>query len=219
MPGTRTISDGAAWIASQQGKHFCHCGCGELLEIKIHHHAKGIPRFILGHRLLGAQNKKPTGIIPKGLPRYYRCRHPRTVKNSYFGKGNLHRCRTCANSKSKKHEYRKTERGRLVKNQWAKQYNQRLRRQFIEAYGGRCSCCGESEFRFLTMEHINGGGNDERKRYSKLNKSTGPGVLAIITRLRREGWPQGRYTVLCWNCNMARAYSGSCPHKQINPES
>lgn len=205
------------WIASQQGKHFCHCGCGQLLEIKVHHRAKGIPRFLPDHRILGTRHAPATGTIPAHLPPLYVCGHPRTVENSYFGKNDLHKCKTCSLDKCKRAGYRKTERGRYAKNLQAKRYNLRLRLQFIEAYGGKCSCCGEVEVRFLTMEHINNGGNDERRRYGKLNKITGNGTGAIITRLRREGWPQGRYTVLCWNCNMARAYDGICPHKKNRP--
>lgn len=38
-----------AWVATQQGKYRCHCGCGGLIEIKRHHHARRIPRYINGH--------------------------------------------------------------------------------------------------------------------------------------------------------------------------
>lgn len=37
------------WFAENTGKHFCHCGCGSVIEIKIHHHVRGIPQFINGH--------------------------------------------------------------------------------------------------------------------------------------------------------------------------
>ena len=38
-----------AWMRSQQGKHYCRCGCGGVIEVKPHHHARGIPRFINRH--------------------------------------------------------------------------------------------------------------------------------------------------------------------------
>lgn len=41
--------DGKKWIKENQGKHFCQCGCGQAITIQIHHHAKGIPRFINYH--------------------------------------------------------------------------------------------------------------------------------------------------------------------------
>lgn len=37
--------NGRKWIEENQGKHFCQCGCGEAIEIKIHHHVRGIPKF------------------------------------------------------------------------------------------------------------------------------------------------------------------------------
>lgn len=39
------------WVAKQQGKHLCACGCGEAIEILPQHHAPsvGIPEFIRGH--------------------------------------------------------------------------------------------------------------------------------------------------------------------------
>lgn len=37
------------WVKDQQGKHFCQCGCGVAIEIKRHHHASGIPKYIKGH--------------------------------------------------------------------------------------------------------------------------------------------------------------------------
>lgn len=41
------------WIEYHQGKHFCHCGCGEEIEIKAHHHNPycGIPKYISGHNM------------------------------------------------------------------------------------------------------------------------------------------------------------------------
>lgn len=37
------------WVASQQGKHFCHCGCNQPIKVLRDHHARGIPEFINGH--------------------------------------------------------------------------------------------------------------------------------------------------------------------------
>lgn len=37
------------WVAEQQGRHFCACGCGGVIRIQRHHHARGIPSFIDGH--------------------------------------------------------------------------------------------------------------------------------------------------------------------------
>lgn len=39
------------WVIQEQGKHFCHCGCGEEIIITKEHHrpSKGIPKYKNGH--------------------------------------------------------------------------------------------------------------------------------------------------------------------------
>lgn len=74
----------------------------------------------------------------------------------------------------------------------------------VAAYGGRCACCGETAIEFLTIDHVNGGGNVHRREVGK-----GRGVYAD---LERQGFPQDGYRVLCFNCNIARGFYGYCPH-------
>lgn len=68
-----------------------------------------------------------------------------------------------------------------------------------------CSCCGEKEYRFLTLEHLNGGGTKERKRI-------GPSNLCLF--LIKNCLPSG-YDVLCYNCNCGKSKTGVCPHKLL----
>lgn len=37
------------WVQQEQGKHFCHCGCGQDIKIMIPHRTKGIPKYLNGH--------------------------------------------------------------------------------------------------------------------------------------------------------------------------
>ena len=37
------------WMEDNQGKHRCGCGCGGIIEIKIHHYKRGIPAFLNHH--------------------------------------------------------------------------------------------------------------------------------------------------------------------------
>ena len=37
------------FIKENQGKHFCHCGCGEEIEIRRSHYTTGIPKYVQGH--------------------------------------------------------------------------------------------------------------------------------------------------------------------------
>lgn len=43
-------SIGKQWIKDNQGKHFCQCGCGQPISIKIHHHTRGISKYIDHHQ-------------------------------------------------------------------------------------------------------------------------------------------------------------------------
>lgn len=82
-----------------------------------------------------------------------------------------------------------------------------MRRELIDAYGGECACCGESEPLFLDLDHINNDGNAHRKR--------GARSLALLYEIKREGWPKDKYRLLCCNCNQGRSRNGgTCPHKQ-----
>lgn len=78
------------------------------------------------------------------------------------------------------------------------------RLQVLNAYGGKCACCGVSNWQFLAIDHVNGGG----ERHRKSSRGYGDGlVLSII----RENYPP-TYRVLCHNCNQAKGYYGACPH-------
>lgn len=80
-----------------------------------------------------------------------------------------------------------------------------LRAEMLTAYGGCCSCCGEAHPSFLTLDHVNDDGRVHRAEMGGQNN--------VYTDLRRRGWPQEGFTLLCWNCHMARTYYGTCPHK------
>lgn len=83
-------------------------------------------------------------------------------------------------------------------------HNKILKTEFIEAYGGGCVCCGETEFDFLTIEHI-------RYKGYKLIDSNG---YELLRKLKALNWPKKEYTVLCYNCNLSTKYGKVCPHKR-----
>lgn len=72
----------------------------------------------------------------------------------------------------------------------------------IEHYGGKCACCGESIFEFLTIDHISGRTKGDRTRGE-----------ALYRKLLKLKYPEG-YQVLCWNCNAAKGLFGKCPHEK-----
>jgi hypothetical protein len=88
-----------------------------------------------------------------------------------------------------------------------KRHRAKLKADLIAAYGGCCSCCGEKEQDFLTVDHVKGDGKAHRA--SVTGSSTG-----VYRDLRDRGYPKEGYTILCFNCNIARSLFGVCPHQR-----
>lgn len=82
----------------------------------------------------------------------------------------------------------------------------RLREKVLLAYGNKCACCGETQIQFLALDHVNGGGNEERRQLN----ITDP--IEMYRLVRNRGFPP-EYQVLCHNCNMAKSLYGQCPHR------
>lgn len=89
----------------------------------------------------------------------------------------------------------------------AAERGEELKIETLQQYGGSCACCGEDGLAFLTIDHIEGGGNKEREKVSG-----GMGGTKFYRWLKKEGWPEG-YQVLCYNCNAATTGGATCPHK------
>ena len=90
-------------------------------------------------------------------------------------------------------------------------YRKRQRIEAIAVYGGACDCCGETEPAFLTIHHVDGGGNAHRKEVCGAARRGGQRFYAW---LKRQGWPAG-FAVRCWNCNSgAEINGGVCPHEE-----
>lgn len=85
-----------------------------------------------------------------------------------------------------------------------------LRQEVIDAYGGRCACCGTMEYEFLCLDHINGGGRKHRLE-TKSSRTT------IYWQVKQDGFPKDKYRLLCWNCNAAKGIHKGCPHDRDDP--
>jgi hypothetical protein len=79
-----------------------------------------------------------------------------------------------------------------------------IREKLFAGYGGACGCCGEKRFEFLALDHVDGGGREERKTLS---------TAQIARRAVNEGFPS-KYRVLCHNCNQSHGWYGYCPHEK-----
>lgn len=81
----------------------------------------------------------------------------------------------------------------------------KARRDVIAHYGGKCACCGEAHIEFLHLDHIEGGGTQQRAELKRWGN-------AFYRWLQKQGYPEG-FRVLCANCNEALGHYGYCPRE------
>jgi hypothetical protein len=79
----------------------------------------------------------------------------------------------------------------------------RARARVFEHYGSVCACCGESEPKFLQIDHVNGDGAEHRRKVGKM----------VASWIVRNNFPPD-FQILCANCNWAKGVNGQCPHKK-----
>lgn len=120
---------------------------------------------------------------------------------------------------SKKWKEQNPEKVKLIQKKCAKKNGykyqkldcQKKRLIVLTHYGGtppKCACCGETELDFLTIDHINGGGNKHRRQLF----GHAVGGYHFYYWLIKNNFPEG-YRVLCWNCNWGcRKNNGVCSH-------
>ena len=80
----------------------------------------------------------------------------------------------------------------------AKEYRKNLRRQVINHYSNgenKCKHCGLTDLPNLTIDHINGGGTEHRKKVGSGTK--------FYRWLIKNSFPEG-YQVLCFGCNLKK---------------
>jgi len=87
----------------------------------------------------------------------------------------------------------------------------RIREAVFAAYGGyKCACCGESEQKFLTIDHVKNDGATFRRQIAGTRTAAG---YVTYRWLLKHNFPSG-YQVLCMNCNHGkRMNAGVCPHQ------
>src|SRR4051812_2473053 len=55
-------------------------------------------------------------------------------------------------------EQSRRDRDRTAHNARKRQRSRLAKREAVDAYGGKCDCCGEARIEFLSIDHINGKG-------------------------------------------------------------
>jgi hypothetical protein len=86
----------------------------------------------------------------------------------------------------------------------AKRCMAKKRSSIMSHYGAKCSCCGETNMSYLTVDHINNDGAEHRKQVTSAR---------MYKWIIDNGFPVN-FQILCYNCNCAKGFYGSCPHKR-----
>jgi len=124
--------------------------------------------------------------------------------NEYDIKSSQYVCRVCCKQRNQRRYENKKE---IIREQ-QRIYDFNVKMKIIEAYGGKCACCNEDTMEFLTIDHINNDGAEDRKKNG--NKSGGK----LYRWLIKNNFPKGDYQILCFNCNCAKGFFGYCPHNK-----
>ncbi len=81
------------------------------------------------------------------------------------------------------------------KKKYEKIANRNRRINTIKLLGGKCIRCGNSDFRVLQIDHVNGNGNEERRKVAYMRSF-------ILQQLKSNPVEANKkYQLLCANCN------------------
>ena len=116
--------------------------------------------------------------------------HNHTEYVREWNKKNRERSREISRNCYHRHpEYKKSAAERVKKT------TKKLRQIILEHFGSCCSCCGEAHKEFLVIDHVNGGGSKEFRKFSSMN--------AFYKHIINNNFPK-EYQILCANCNTAK---------------
>lgn len=87
-------------------------------------------------------------------------------------------------------------------------YRKEIKKLIYSKYGNICSCCGESNLGFLTIDHVNNDGYLDKNKNGKRHSGR-----ALYNQIIKQGFPD-KYQILCMNCNFGKSRNlGICPHQ------
>lgn len=138
--------------------------------------------------------------------------HPRTPENTQYLSDGRRRCGPCQRRKqTERRANLSPEELEVVRYNGRHAVNAartRMKDTIFDHYGRSCACCGESEYAFLAIDHVNGGGNSHRRELSG-KKAMGDHLYRWLVK---NDFPEG-FQTLCFNCNHAKHVLGACPHQ------
>lgn len=148
---------------------------------------------------------------PDGL--YPHCRSCHLAMSEAWRKKNMDKVRTAATARYRKNpeKYRKLRReyhsrNRKRANATGRKAAKKRWEDCVKGLGGKCSCCGERRMTMLEIDHIQGFGNQHRRKMG--------GAVGVYVDIIKQGFPKDKYRVLCCNCNQSRRRNrtGNCEH-------
>jgi len=102
-------------------------------------------------------------------------------------------------------EYYQSLREYKITQQLARYHN--IRKNVVKFLGEKCVKCGNSDFRVLQVDHVNGGGGKERKANKNYSHQ-----LENIVKKNKEN-----YQLLCANCNIIKIYENGEHKSKFSP--
>jgi len=121
------------------------------------------------------------------------CRKCVVIENKKWAKKNPKKWKIMTAKARRKWRYNNIDKVRDYKRNWAII----LKEKILDHYGRKCKCCGETNTDFLTFDHINNDGAEQRRK----NKMQGGG--AVYYWIRKNNYP-ATLQVLCFNCNWSK---------------
>lgn len=127
----------------------------------------------------------------------------RRQNEAYRTKKPLGICRNCSRpARPKRSDCAECSARSLLKQ---KQKQQEIRFAVLKLYGGRCICCGCSNYKYLQLDHVNNDGNAERRKLPFHIR--GSKFYKYVLKL---GYHRRDLQLLCGNCHQAKTRYGGC---------
>lgn len=81
-----------------------------------------------------------------------------------------------------------------------------MRKFTMQRLGMACACCGESQYEKLSIDHKNGGGNQQKKSIRGIK------YMKYLCALSNNELFEN-FQTLCYNCNTCNGFWGVCAHE------
>lgn len=117
------------------------------------------------------------------------------IREDWTQRKNGHwRCRECQRIYTRENAAKWTPEQRDAKLAHVRAYNLERRTAIINEYGHVCAWCGEADYIFLTLDHVNDDGAEHRREI---------GAGSILSWIEDNNYPDS-IQLLCWNCNVTK---------------